>query len=575
MAKELNVEPKVLADDVMAIARGTRMLRRLASALRATHCHLQDMGAKIAPAKCFNFASTPKARKWLEETWWDAIAAKVPVLIDFRHLGAHLNNGGGRRAATLHARAGRGIAQLRRTARLRARPEEKAKTIRAKVHAGTFYGIEGSDLTDTQVASLSAATIQVFKQTNSRYDVDWHYATCSHGKDLDPNVQVVLRRIVGLRRAHCKGPHMQHKLRSIMNLYAQREGFTKWLHTGPDATYHDPAPHPSRASTAAWKHTIETKGPVGFLIQVVYCMGALIDKQSRIWQQCETELNLIPTPYQHLGPLVLEAAARARTKAAQGTKTLNRGLEEIDAQVTLNCRRTMSTEDQAMLRTIQCGGGISKIDLQAMGVAQDTTCDYCGHHTCDMDHILWQCPQFSNARAEADAELANIGARLMNPAVRRGIAPAMRSASNVAFWGLDLNRIENASQDAITLFGCVPQEDRDVQECLDEARQPGKNARQLMACLRGGFGTGGSPTFPLQVDGDIPEEPNGYTDGGLVNPSTVVGTRSLRSMVATPKSRRQLLQRNGRAAIRTSRCDRRRYRPVGQDDRPEEQFYTH
>ena len=133
MTKELNLEPKVLADDVMIIARGTRMLRRLARALRATHCFLQDMGAKVAPAKCFNFASTPKARKWLEETWWDAITSKVPVLIDFRYLGAHLNTGGGRRSATQDARADRGIAQLRRTARLRARPEEKAKTIRVKV----------------------------------------------------------------------------------------------------------------------------------------------------------------------------------------------------------------------------------------------------------------------------------------------------------------------------------------------------------------------------------------------------------------------------------------------------------
>lgn len=41
----------------------------------------------------------------------------------------------------------------------------------------------------------------------------------------------------------------------------------------------------------------------------------------------------------------------------------------------------------------------------------------------------------------------------------------------------------------------------------------------MMACIRGGFGTGGDPTFPLQVDGEVPEQPNGYTDGGLENPS--------------------------------------------------------
>ena len=108
-------------------------------------------------------------------------------------------------------------------------------------------------------------------------------------------------------------------------------------------------------------------------------MGALLDKQFCIWQHNEPELHLIQTPYQHLGPLVLEAAARARTKAANGTKTINRGLEEIDRQVTTAGTNSMTEEDQAMLRTIQCGGGISKVELQAMGAAQDTVCDDCGH----------------------------------------------------------------------------------------------------------------------------------------------------------------------------------------------------
>lgn len=141
---------------------------------------------------------------------------------------------------------------------------------------------------------------------------------------------------------------------------------------------------------------------------------------------------------------------------------MNRGLEEIDGQVTLSSRKTMSTEEQAMLRTIQCGGAISKIELQAMCAAQDTTCDYCGHHLCDMDHILWQCPQFSNARTEADEDLARGDARLMNPAVRRGIAPAMKNGSNLACWGLGLNRIDGANHDTLKLFGCTPQEYRDV-----------------------------------------------------------------------------------------------------------------
>ena len=46
MMRELNAEPKVLADDVMIIAKGTRMIKRLARSLNGTHTDLHDMGAK-------------------------------------------------------------------------------------------------------------------------------------------------------------------------------------------------------------------------------------------------------------------------------------------------------------------------------------------------------------------------------------------------------------------------------------------------------------------------------------------------------------------------------------------------
>ena len=66
--KELNVEPKVLADDVLIIATGSRIIKRLARAIDAAHEFLPDLGAKVAPCNCFNFASNATARKWLEET---------------------------------------------------------------------------------------------------------------------------------------------------------------------------------------------------------------------------------------------------------------------------------------------------------------------------------------------------------------------------------------------------------------------------------------------------------------------------------------------------------------------------
>ena len=67
--RAIDVDAKVLADDVLMVVKGRRMLRQFTKALDYTHQYLQDMGSRIAPAKSYNFASTVIGRKWLEETW--------------------------------------------------------------------------------------------------------------------------------------------------------------------------------------------------------------------------------------------------------------------------------------------------------------------------------------------------------------------------------------------------------------------------------------------------------------------------------------------------------------------------
>jgi hypothetical protein len=46
MIKEMGLQPKVLADDVLVLAQGKSMLSRLARGLNATHVYLQAMGPK-------------------------------------------------------------------------------------------------------------------------------------------------------------------------------------------------------------------------------------------------------------------------------------------------------------------------------------------------------------------------------------------------------------------------------------------------------------------------------------------------------------------------------------------------
>ena len=74
----------ILADDVLIIGTGMKMVSKFAGALNATHRYLHLMGAKVAPDKSYNFASCKKTRSWLKETMWKHIGNSIDVITDFR-----------------------------------------------------------------------------------------------------------------------------------------------------------------------------------------------------------------------------------------------------------------------------------------------------------------------------------------------------------------------------------------------------------------------------------------------------------------------------------------------------------
>ena len=80
MEKAAGNDPQILADDILLLTWGKKMLHRFARGLKATHIYLEDMGAKVAPDKNYNFASTVTARNWLRKTYWRTIKTSITVV---------------------------------------------------------------------------------------------------------------------------------------------------------------------------------------------------------------------------------------------------------------------------------------------------------------------------------------------------------------------------------------------------------------------------------------------------------------------------------------------------------------
>ena len=87
--KSIGVQPRLLADDLQILSKGTRHLEHFTDAFDKTHEHMEAMGARIAPQKCYTCSTNATAREWLRTHRWRRIQQTVAVVNDVRGLGAH------------------------------------------------------------------------------------------------------------------------------------------------------------------------------------------------------------------------------------------------------------------------------------------------------------------------------------------------------------------------------------------------------------------------------------------------------------------------------------------------------
>ena len=114
------------------------------------------------------------------------------------------------------------LGQHQRLRYLPASHEDKANIILVKVFPGCYYGIEEGDLSDSQLATLSAAIIDAFNSHNDYHDTELTLMSLTNYtyKDLDPVSQILTRRVVELRRATAKQPEYEASTIKILENYS-------------------------------------------------------------------------------------------------------------------------------------------------------------------------------------------------------------------------------------------------------------------------------------------------------------------------------------------------------------------
>ena len=88
---EFGAIARTLADDLLVLVSGHRVLSVFTHVFHLTMVHLHDLGGKIAPTKSKIFATLADHRRWLQTYMWPALNTNIDVVQHMRDLGASLN----------------------------------------------------------------------------------------------------------------------------------------------------------------------------------------------------------------------------------------------------------------------------------------------------------------------------------------------------------------------------------------------------------------------------------------------------------------------------------------------------
>ena len=103
--------------------------------------------------------------------------------------------------STLTSRMRETTRSVVRLGKMKAPYPRKTAVVRTKMLPKGFYGCETAPINESAMRTFRSEVVNAATYTTKRRSTDLTFAVASNGNDIDPEVEVYVRRIIGLRRA--------------------------------------------------------------------------------------------------------------------------------------------------------------------------------------------------------------------------------------------------------------------------------------------------------------------------------------------------------------------------------------
>ena len=137
---------------------------------------------------------------------------------------------------------------------------------------------------------------------------------------LGPDIEVVRRRVVGIRRALVVHEKAEKMIKDIFNYYVEQghPGICR-CYDDPNLKSKMPAGEPTSKIRAELRSQCKTRGPIGYMLESIHMQAAAMGVNYEVHQFNQPSINVMEVPYQHLTPMIRQMCGRIRARAAEGT----------------------------------------------------------------------------------------------------------------------------------------------------------------------------------------------------------------------------------------------------------------
>jgi len=167
------------------------------------------------------------------------------------------------------------------------------------------YGCETAPVNENSMRSFRTAVANTLAFTTTRTSLDRTSAIASGSKDMDPDIEVFLRRVLAYKRAKVIDAKTGKMMEDIMKIYRAR--FEPGCAGSIPESERILAGEPFSEVRMAMRRGCNPQGAVGLMLESMYLQAAGVDSDDNVVLCDQPHFGIRSIPHQDLASTIREA----------------------------------------------------------------------------------------------------------------------------------------------------------------------------------------------------------------------------------------------------------------------------